>query len=618
MRSQDGALLTHTILKDTYKILELVHIGPTSRMYKGINIKNSKFIFIKELIWNLDPSLRHQAIEQFKCEAKILFKLKYQNLPKFEDYFDEKEGRYLIIDYVEGIRLNTYVENHRGFIPQEQVIRWGINLCDTLAYLHNQKPGPIIFRDMSPQNILLSEEGQLKLIDFGISKLSPGRTLGIAKTITHHYSPLEQYSGTTDERSDIYSLGATLYYLITKKAPMDSIERSLEEEPLKPCSDINPNISLDLEEIILKSMELYVKDRYQKIEEMTSLLRKIKESKKTTETPKSLSIEGQYKADYKTHALPELIEKQIFFKTKSLTPSKNISGKIKGLRTPDKKRIDDDIPDLLTKGTIVKGKYKIVDLIRANKLSRVYKGSDIKKATTIAMKELFIDIYLKPGERIKGIEDFHAETKTLLTLTHQNLPKFEDYFHYEGRNYIIMEYIEGETLKFLIEGSDNLPSLGIILDWAMQICNVLNYLHKRKPKPIIFRGLCPENIMLDSTGKIKLIDFGLSKLYDPYEQTLSVAKIANLYFSPPEQYNGKTDTRSDIYSFGATLYYLLTGEYPTDAVDRIISEDPFDTEFIKDIPQEILYTVTKSTELEPDARFQSISEIMEILESLLK
>lgn len=272
MRDADGNLMTDTILQERYKIVNLIQKGPASRMYKGFDVKRNKAVFVKELIATYtDPSLRHQAIEQFKSEAKILFKLKQENLPKFEDYFDYEENRYLIIEYIEGKRLNNIVENQSGFLEERQVIKWGIELCDSLQYLHNLKPNPVIFRDLSPQSILLSEnDSRLKLIDFGISKIyeSEAKTMGIAKTMTQHYSPIEQHAGTTDNRSDIYSLGATLYYLICKEPPMDCVERIIDDEPMEKCSKFNPYISKELEKIIMKAMEVDKKDRYQKIEDM--------------------------------------------------------------------------------------------------------------------------------------------------------------------------------------------------------------------------------------------------------------------------------------------------------------------------------------------------------------
>ncbi|HPZ10323.1 MAG TPA: serine/threonine-protein kinase, partial [Candidatus Eremiobacteraeota bacterium] len=281
MRDPEGNLLPDTVLQERYKVINLIQTGPTSRMYRCFDIKRNRHVFVKELIATYtDPSLRQQAIEQFKKEAKILFKLKQENLPKFEDYFDYEENRYLILEYVEGKRLNVIVESQTSFLSERQVIDWSIELCEALAYLHNREPNPVIFRDLSPQSILLADEGKLKLIDFGISKIyeADAKTMGIAKTMTQHYSPIEQHAGTTDKRSDIYSLGATMYFLITREPPMDCIERIVEDEPMEPCSKFNPGISRELERIIMKAMEIDKKDRYQDIEEMKAELVKLASS----------------------------------------------------------------------------------------------------------------------------------------------------------------------------------------------------------------------------------------------------------------------------------------------------------------------------------------------------
>ena len=172
MRGPEGELIADTLLQERYKITDLVNKGPASRMYKGYDIKRKRYVFLKEMINTFtDPSLRQQAIEQFKCEAKILFKLKHDNLPKFEDYFDYESNRYLILDYIEGKRLSNIAESSSSFLSEKQIIAWGIELCDALYYLHNIKPNPVIFRDLSPQSILLADNGRLKLIDFGISKI---------------------------------------------------------------------------------------------------------------------------------------------------------------------------------------------------------------------------------------------------------------------------------------------------------------------------------------------------------------------------------------------------------------------------------------------------------------
>jgi serine/threonine protein kinase len=635
MRGCDGQLLYDTLLQKRYKIINLIHTGPVSKTYKGIDIKDNSYVFIKEVITDYrDPSLRYQAIEQFKDEAKILFKLKHENLPKFKDYFDFDNNRYLIIEYIEGDRLDTLIEKQENFLSEKESINWSIQLCEALSYLHNTKPHPVIFRNMTPWSIIVSKDGKLKLMDFGISKIYEygASTRSIAKTISRYYSPLEQHGGITDTRSDIYSLGATIYYLITVEHPMDCLDRTIDDEPIKSCREINSNISSNLEQIIMKAMEIDKENRYQHIEEMKrdlikisrtghDLYGRIKDSnfRNTLElTDKPLSDSSiKINLPPKERVKPVQEEKKNLksFTPRNLTPSKEISNKLREMRSINKKhRKTEESPELQF-GKLIRGTYKITELIKTGHLSKVYKGIDIEKDDIISIKEFFYDIYLKSEERKEIIDQLHSETGDLINLHHQNLPVFEDYFYYEGKHYLIMEYINGENLTSIIE--DFVPPWEIVLEWTYQLCDVLAYLHSRKPKPVIFRGLCPDNIILEYTGKIKLIDFGMSKLYDRDEKTISVAKVANANFSPPEQYSGHTDKQSDIYSLGATMYYLLTGILPNDSVDRVISNIPLaPEEFNRNIPAEIKELIFRSTEIDKNKRFHDMLEIKKYVEAI--
>jgi serine/threonine protein kinase len=138
---------------------------------------------------------------------------------------------------------------------------------------------------LKPENLILTKDKSIKLINFGISKLFDphSRTLAVAKTITPHFSPIEQYAMVTDARSDLYSLGATLYYIATKVLPVDAIDRSMNNVPLKFCREFNKSISLELEGTILKSMELDKEDRYQSAEEMMKTLKEIQSASRTSD-----------------------------------------------------------------------------------------------------------------------------------------------------------------------------------------------------------------------------------------------------------------------------------------------------------------------------------------------
>lgn len=273
-----------TVLKGRFKIVKHLSSGRNSNLYIVEDRKRFDFWVIKELISKFsNPIEAKQAYQQFELQAKILNKLDHPQLPKVEDFFEESSRHFLVMEYLDGKNMQEMVAESEDFFSEEKVIFWSIQLCEVLNYLHSQKPHPIIFRDLKPENLILTKDESVKLVNFGISKIFDphSRTLAVAKTISPHFSPIEQYAMVTDARSDIYSLGATLYYIATKALPVDAIDRSMNNVPLKFCREYNKNISLELEGIILKAMELDKEDRYQSAEEMMNDLKKIEDSSRT-------------------------------------------------------------------------------------------------------------------------------------------------------------------------------------------------------------------------------------------------------------------------------------------------------------------------------------------------
>ena len=306
-----------------------------------------------------------------------------------------------------------------------------------------------------------------------------------------HYSPPEQYSGKTDKRSDIYSFGATLYYIATKIAPVDSLDRSMQGQNLPLCSEYNKLISQKLALIIDKSMSLKKSDRYQTVSDIQI---EIKEylSKKDHFKAKSRKKSGDFSPSGG-------------FREKRFVPSSIVSEKLKELRSPERQSSEMQPIPYLSRDTLLMNRYRVIDLVNESNLNRMYRGVDTVNKNIIAIKELLMLLYLKSGIKngqfkSEEIKKFHDHTEMLLTLSHPNLPYFEGYFNYQDKRYLIMEYVEGETLQSVMENSRELPRLYQVMEWILQVCNVINYLHKRKPKPVIFRGLCPENIILQKNG----------------------------------------------------------------------------------------------------------------------
>jgi len=272
-------LSDNSILRDRYKILRRLGGKELSNLYIAQDLLKNKYWVIKELINAFtSETQRAEAIQQFQFEARLLINLEHPQLPRIEDFFEDDKKNYLVIEYIEADELDTEIKENPGLLEESKIVDWGIQICHVLNYLHSQTPDPIIFRALSPDNIMLSDDGKLMLVNFGISKIfnPKAKTLAIAKSINPHFSPIEQYSTrSTDERSDIYSLGATLYFAITRNLPVDAIDRSIGKIPLPPPKNFNSSMSRELNDIIMKCMSIKKSDRYQNVKEVKEELEKI-------------------------------------------------------------------------------------------------------------------------------------------------------------------------------------------------------------------------------------------------------------------------------------------------------------------------------------------------------
>ncbi len=261
------------VLRKRYKILASVGQGGMGAVYSAEDLRlEGRICAVKEVRPNPDatPEMLAQAQEQFRREAFTLARLDHPNLPKVSDTFTAGRREYLVMDFVGGRDLRQLMEEERGrgnFLDEQKVLRWAGQLCDALEYLHRQDP-PVLHRDIKPANIKLTPGGLIKLVDFGLVKLlatDDARTITVLQGRgTIAYTPLEQYGGDTghtDARSDVYSLGATLYHLLTNQSPADAKRRFLDPDALAPPRAINPHISLSTERAILAAIAMHPNQR---------------------------------------------------------------------------------------------------------------------------------------------------------------------------------------------------------------------------------------------------------------------------------------------------------------------------------------------------------------------
>jgi outer membrane protein assembly factor BamB/tRNA A-37 threonylcarbamoyl transferase component Bud32 len=225
----------------------------------------TKLCAVKEMV-NAAPDvrLRELAVRNFEREADVMAQLNHPALPKIFDKFSEGNRSYLVMDFIPGKDLEAILEEASGFLSEEWVIEWAIQICDVLTYLHSREPSSIIFRDVKPSNIMLDPQGRIMLIDFGIARVfqpdQKGTMIG-----TEGYSPPEQYRGVAGPRGDIYALGATMHHLLTKRDPRLEPPFSFEERPVR---SINPDVTEGLEAIVMRALQYDMDKRFSSAEEM--------------------------------------------------------------------------------------------------------------------------------------------------------------------------------------------------------------------------------------------------------------------------------------------------------------------------------------------------------------
>lgn len=266
------------ILQQRYRIDKQIGQGGMGAVYIATDERFGSTVAIKQTLAMGDRYQR--AIEH---EAHLLNTLKHPALPRVSDHFLEADGQFLVMEYIPGNDLSQMIEATGEPFSVERVLRWADQLLDALDFLHNQSI-PVIHRDIKPQNLKLTSRDQIVLLDFGLAKGNPTKPehQTAAKSIfgySRNYAPLEQIEGTgTDPRSDLYSLGATLFHLATGVPPEDALTRAMSvltdgPDPLEPANAIRPEVPPGLTGVLHKALSLNAKERPSSAVEMRKMLR---------------------------------------------------------------------------------------------------------------------------------------------------------------------------------------------------------------------------------------------------------------------------------------------------------------------------------------------------------
>jgi serine/threonine-protein kinase len=260
----------------------------------------------------------------------------------------------------------------------------------------------------------------------------------------------------------------------------------------------------------------------------------------------------------------------------------------------------------------LQNKYRTVRLLGRGGYGAVYLADQINLGVPYAVKELLPDANAAPEELERAAQQFLFEARILARLSDAALPKVTDFFQEGGRYYLVMEYVEGETLEERLRRIGTPLREAEVVEWAKVLCDTLTYLHTQQP-PIIHRDIKPSNIKITPDGKLKLLDFGIAKLLQTGSGTGTAARAVSAPYAPFEQYGKGTDARSDLYALGVTLYELLTNHLPPDAPDRLNEQVIPPRQWNPLLAQNVQAVILKAIAERQSDRYQSATEMKQAL-----
>ena len=220
-------------------------------------------------------------------------------------------------------------------------------------------------------------------------------------------------------------------------------------------------------------------------------------------------------------------------------------------------RIEGQLPD----GHLLQDRYRVLGLLAVGGMSTVYKAQDLRfsQVTRLCVVKEMLHTTADPQVRTMMESRFEREANILASLNHPGIVQVYDFFSEGDRSYLIIEYVDGKNLDAILGDTEGFLSEAQVVNWAIQVCEVLSYLHSHDPEPIVFRDIKPSNIMLDSYSRVRLIDFGIAKVFEAGQKGTMIGTEG---YTPPEQYRGSAEPRVDIYALGATMHHLLSKQDP--------------------------------------------------------
>lgn len=536
MQTEEGTLPAESLIGGRYRVLGQLAAGSGVSTRKVLDTRDTRVCILKTL--SLDSLSHWKRLELFKREARTLAHLEHAQIPALLDYFETRTDHsldcHLVTEKVPGKTLAEHLRTGRHF-DEQAVYLIAVQVLTILDYLHRFQP-PVIHRDIKPSNIMLDEQGQIYLIDFGGVQEALAIGAGGSTMIgTYGYMAPEQFAGRALPQSDLYGLGATLVHLLARREPANLPRRDLllGFRPYVECSERFANW---LEQMLLPASEQRFSQAWLALEVLQEIL-----------------------PDYRHLSIPGAQARR------PARPDRELAEQLEQLQKDSHEPENALMPEgtrLMQPGTQLTERYEIEALLGQGESALTYSARRLSDGTAVVIRELHFDRI----SHWKSYELFERELKALSRLQHSALPSLLEHFELKegGRHcfYLVSRRIEADNLAVRLRQGWR-PLESEIRQLADQLLAILEFLQRQSP-PLIHRDIKPSNLLLDKTGKLYLIDFGsVKEAFRPTGGGGSTV-IGSYGYMAPEQALGQAVPASDLYAAGATLIHLLTGHPPSE------------------------------------------------------
>lgn len=536
-----------------YQLLAETEYSDSSTTYIAYDTVLDRSVLIKEIKNYTNPEeIEDLEKNEILREAKLTMQLQHKNIINIEQLIPRDGSLYVVVEWFEkSNNLKQIINQSKDGLDPDTVNNVVIQLCEALEHAHIKG---IIHRNVRPENILLTPNNIVKLTNFDLAKksdMSTRSTFDLKQMIKENpYAAPEYRLGShghhnIDQRVDVYATGVILYELLTNRLPVH-----LDERYWEPPSKYNPQVSEELDKIVLQAIRFDPHQRFATISALKNRLLSLGQNKDES------SSENRY------------TDRHIFKRTRN---------------------------------------------------SIIYQAFDKKQSRKVALKKVLLDTFLTNQQRKQKLEKLLAEAKIVSKLIHPNIVEVYDYFIEDSDGYIVMEWLEGKTLREL-KSEINVLNVDTILKISVQIAEALNYAHHQN---IMHKDIKPENIMLNK-GKITILDFGVATFL---EETDAYRSYGTAIYMAPEQINNdwSIDQKVDIFSLAVLTYEMLTGRFPYDpsvimskySSENIIMPVPV-SEINFACPANLDAILSKALEINPDERYQRMSDFIHDLKSVYK